>query len=106
MNPKYIAAAAIVIAAQAHAGDLFYAPNQANGAIVLTDVEGRCPQGSKAYYMTDSAGQVGGSGCWMYSNPWVYTRDMNGVAHQYLIDQFTATDYARAKYAAKSGESM
>lgn len=106
MNLKYIASAAIFIAVQAHADDLFYAPNQANGAIVLTDIQGKCQKGSELYYLTNSSGQIAGGGCWLYSDPWVLARNMDGTLHQYMANQFTATGYAKSKYGLKSDASM
>ncbi|NUY33266.1 hypothetical protein F0160_22540 [Paraburkholderia sp. JPY303] len=95
---KSLAAALLIVAAStAHAGDILYTPNQANGAIVLTDVQGRCPARTQAYYTTDAFGQVASGGCWVYSNPWVYARNWDGNSHQYLIDNFIVTDYAKAK---------
>ena len=106
MNLKSIAAAAFFIAAQAHAGDLFYAANQANGAIVLTDSQSSCAQGSKAYYTTDAGGHPAPGGCWSYSDPWVIANGVDGQTHQWMAIQFTETDYAKSKYGTKSNASM
>jgi hypothetical protein len=107
MNPIKTACAAGIFACAllsscARAGDIAYAMNQANGAIVLTDTQGNCPQGSQSYYTTDAGGQVTPMGCWMYSNPWVIARDINGVTHRWPIDQFSMTDYAKARYSKGS----
>ena len=102
MKPIHIAlAAALAAPLAAQAGDVFYAPNQINGAIVLTDSVGGCPAGSNYYYTTDARGQTSPGGCWLFSEPWVYARDTAGAPHQWLIDQFTVTDYAKTRYASK-----
>jgi hypothetical protein len=107
MNPIKTACAAGIFAcallsSYARAGDVAYAMNQANGAIVLTDDRSTCPQGSQSYYATDASGQATPMGCWMYSNPWIVAKDFRGVTHQWPIDQFSMTDYAKARYSKGS----
>jgi hypothetical protein len=81
-------------ATNAQANDLFYSPNQAGGAIVLTDVVGQC-QGSMMYYTTDAGGVIHPMGCWTYDNPWVKAREFNGTQHQWMADGFIPTQYAK-----------
>jgi hypothetical protein len=94
-------AAALAAPLAAHAGDVFYVPNQVNGAIVLTDSTGGCPTGSNYYYTTDARGQASPGGCWIYSDPWVYARDTAGQPHQWMLEQFIVTEYAKTHYAPK-----
>jgi hypothetical protein len=96
-----IGAALFAVAKCANAGDLFYAANQANGAIVLTDTQGSCASGSSQYYTTDAGGRVTPTGCWSYSEPWVFGRDFKGVTHQWMASNFLETDYAKAKLGDK-----
>lgn len=96
-----IGAALFAVAKCANAGDLFYAANQANGAIVLTDAHGSCASGSSLYYTTDAGGHSTPMGCWSYSEPWVFARDFQGVTHQWMASSFEATAYAKAKFPDK-----
>lgn len=102
-----VTAAALLIATRpAHAGDIAYAPNQANGAIVLTDDVGQCAQGSYSYYTTDAGGKATFGGCFMFKDAWVYARSADGQSHQYMLQQFTETEYFKTRYLSSSKSSM
>lgn len=99
---KKLLIAALFVAANAHAGNLMYASNQAGGMLILTDEVRDCPAGATAYYSTELNTMDQIHGCWLYQEPIVYAKSSDGVMHQWPVTSFTVTEYMKEKLAKKT----
>lgn len=87
----------------ANAAALGYAPNQANGMIVLTDEQSNCPSFASYAYQTDAGGVRTLGACYVVQRdlPFVYLRWSNETeTRQYPIESFSLTGAGRARAAA------
>lgn len=86
--------AALTYANSAHAAELAYLPNKANGEIVLTDASSEaCPAGSLIVIARARTGKTA-IGCWAYSDPYVYVQWADGELSMYRLDEFKRFDTA------------
>lgn len=91
---KKLLIALLFVAANAHAENILYSQNQAGGLVVLTNEQGSCAQGTRAYFATD-ANTVLARGCYGYNEPFVLGVDTDGISHQWPISQFIPTEFMK-----------